>query len=414
MDSILGLPLVKYRNKYLVYLGSTKEIVEFDATQTKEHIAGELKNLLKHNSLQNPLTHLADADTSYIAFTLTKACNLKCVYCFIDANSEKTILTKETIIAILSDRIALNKKKYVLNFFGGEPSLCYPTIKSIVEYCKQFSDKEFSFSISTNGVFSQKFADFIIANKFIINFSWDGLYQSKNRPFVNGSSSVSNVEKTAAYLVKNNAFFKVRITMTAPMLKEYKKIIDYYAKFGVRFLHAEPILAAGRGKNNSFVCNPKEFSKTFVKMIKYGKTRGMTVFNLVYTHFLLETPITCPIFKDDFFVINPDGSVSKCFECSYANHPLSSTFIVGMFDQKKNKLQLSASKIAHIHTLYNKLLHCNSCSIKVACGGGCLDRALNMPASEPSRCKTPYSCELYFHLLEELIKYWYSEGKVNG
>lgn len=103
-----------------------------------------------------------EIDFRYInaEFIMTNACNLRCEYCF-----ERTRIKQDCIIENLSyekiteymELILQNRRerkllpcvKSQINFFGGEPMICWPTIKKVIQEYSRYPF--FDFSIITNG-----------------------------------------------------------------------------------------------------------------------------------------------------------------------------------------------------------------------------------------------------------------------
>lgn len=98
-------------------------------------------------------------------FIMTNACNLKCDYCF-----ERQRMCKDTCISFLSldylrgymDLILKNRQERkipqttlsYINFFGGEPMLCWDNIISIIKEYEKY--QFFTYSIITNGLLVTK------------------------------------------------------------------------------------------------------------------------------------------------------------------------------------------------------------------------------------------------------------------
>lgn len=124
-----------------------------------------------------------------LVFEVTDACNLRCRYCAYgdlyygyDNRSTKNLtfeLCKTTI-----DYLAAIWKKgtpssqcphtYV-SFYGGEPLLNMPLIEQITNYMQSLEvDRQFSFTITTNGMLLDRYMDYLVGNRFHILISLDG------------------------------------------------------------------------------------------------------------------------------------------------------------------------------------------------------------------------------------------------
>lgn len=130
---------------------------------------------------------------------LTQSCNLKCVYCYGEGGEygtggnmeEKTAFRAVDWMIEQSGKI----KKLHIGFFGGEPFLRFPLMKSIVEYAGEKvteAGKIVSFHLTTNGTLldDEKIA-FIKENNINAMISFDGTkeLQDAQRPYANGEGS---------------------------------------------------------------------------------------------------------------------------------------------------------------------------------------------------------------------------------
>jgi sulfatase maturation enzyme AslB (radical SAM superfamily) len=126
-------------------------------------------------------------------------------------------------VALAAVRYGIKKAKdrdLLISFFGGEPSLTPALIKKVVAYAKQSivgtEVKRVRFNITTNGVMSQSFLNFLIDNDFFLTVSMDGLpvVQNLQRPLKGGFDSSPILERTIKTLVARNHEFMIRATVT--------------------------------------------------------------------------------------------------------------------------------------------------------------------------------------------------------
>ena len=130
------------------------------------------------------------ANTRQVIFEVTDACNLRCAYCGYGkfyknydrrknikldlrvANRLLTFLEKEwnsNLNTSVDNRIGIG-------FYGGEPLLNFPFIRSIVEHIKQLDVRHhrFVFTMTTNALLLEKYMDFLYENQFELLISLDG------------------------------------------------------------------------------------------------------------------------------------------------------------------------------------------------------------------------------------------------
>lgn len=134
-----------------------------------------------------------------IALLVTQACNLRCVYCY--ENKTPDTMNQDTAFQAVSWLISQSShmKSIRINFFGGEPLLNFPLIKSVVEYTGERAretGKTAKFSITTNGTLldNEKIA-FLKEHHFAVMISFDGRkdLQDTQRPYISGLGSYDSV-----------------------------------------------------------------------------------------------------------------------------------------------------------------------------------------------------------------------------
>lgn len=84
---------------------------------------------------------------SYLLIYLTWNCNLRCVHCWIEAGCEFREYVKfEDIKDFLDQAMKMGVKD--IRFTGGEPTMCWKTIKSVINYTCKYG---VNYAIETNG-----------------------------------------------------------------------------------------------------------------------------------------------------------------------------------------------------------------------------------------------------------------------
>lgn len=111
------------------------------------------------------------------------SCNLACTYCyevaagFHSTGSSMPAATAEKIIDDYFERSG-GRERLVITFFGGEPLLNFPVVRSSVAYAQKLAQslgKWVGFSITTNGtLMDDEVVEFLVAHKFTVMLSIDG------------------------------------------------------------------------------------------------------------------------------------------------------------------------------------------------------------------------------------------------
>jgi len=111
---------------------------------------------------------------NYLRISITENCNLRCVYCVPELKKisrlTSTVMLKEEVIEIAKTFATLGIKKIRLT--GGEPLLR----KDFAEIANGLSKLDVKLSITTNGVFLDKYLTLLKNNNFeTLNISLDSL-----------------------------------------------------------------------------------------------------------------------------------------------------------------------------------------------------------------------------------------------
>jgi len=130
-------------------------------------------------------------NVSQIVFEMTTNCNLRCEYCCygegyttfknrktgnLDFKTAKSVLDYFSNVFENKYEIGTRPEPFAISFYGGEPLMNFPVIKSIVDYAeeKHFKGKDLVFTMTTNAMLLDKYADYLSAHNFRILVSLDG------------------------------------------------------------------------------------------------------------------------------------------------------------------------------------------------------------------------------------------------
>lgn len=124
-----------------------------------------------------------DSALNILQLNVSEDCNLHCKYCVADGGNfgrERKLMTPEIALRGLKILLSHYKKIKAIQFFGGEPLLNLPTIKTVVEYlsAQKDTDPNFSlpmFNINTNGtILNREIISLIKKYSIVIVISLDG------------------------------------------------------------------------------------------------------------------------------------------------------------------------------------------------------------------------------------------------
>ena len=207
-----------------------------------------------------------------LVLMLTTSCNLACRYCYEDreegcvppddgqgwlgtaagsgAAREMSPESLRGSIGFLLDQCGENRKVSV-TFFGGEPLLRFPLIRTAVGEARRMArekGKEISFSITTNGtLLTREIAGFLKENGVSVCLSIDGPREihDRNRPYASGRGSYDDVARGLCILMENRNGFPVaaRVTLGRGAV-DVRKTFDHLRGLGFDEVGFAPASAA--------------------------------------------------------------------------------------------------------------------------------------------------------------------------
>ncbi len=175
--------------------------------------------------------------TKVIMFTLTKACNLNCVYCY-ERHKTDERLSFETAWSVIQQEMksvaeSEDFNELRIDFFGGEPFLAFDLIKEIVERMERETfQTPYYFFITTNGTkVTPDIQKWLLSkkNKIQVGLSYDGTPQMQD---VNRSNSSSLID--LEFFIKNYPTQTIKTTVSRQTLSCYAEGVIYLHKLGAR------------------------------------------------------------------------------------------------------------------------------------------------------------------------------------
>lgn len=131
-----------------------------------------------------------------VTLLLTKRCNLRCNYCYVRYDSNKT-MSLEMARQILLNELSIEDEttKIVISFMGGEPFLEFERLKEICEWIwSRHWDTQYFINIVSNGtLITQEIRSWLVKNyeRLYLTLSYDGTSNTQN---LNRSNSASKID----------------------------------------------------------------------------------------------------------------------------------------------------------------------------------------------------------------------------
>ncbi|MEI6684200.1 MAG: radical SAM protein [Bacteroidota bacterium] len=373
-------------NSFIEKISNTEDVdvKEFiDYLKTKENI--DIQTVLKVQ--QNEVPNLS--------ISLTNDCNLKCIYCHANAGSpfNNDTFSKKNIDLVIEKYFGLLESNYTdvqdiqLSFMGGgEPTIKFDLMVHAIERCKAETSKrkiKLHIVTATNGCYSKKVANYLIAEFSHISFSFDGpeLIQNHHRPFKNGSKSFDISFNNAKYLYTKQKSFSFRSTVSKITIENHKQFIDFFCEnFPHTSIGVEPLSKFGRGKQSEIAPTLDEFHEFMQKIEEYSQNKPIEIKNSAIEKLQLIRTYFCRAVSAPSFNVNPAGEL---WACARENAP--DIFLYGKFDFNRNELNIDNDKrMALKNCNVFSFSECKDCISKYHCAGDCPDYRFE----KLLRCKT--------------------------
>lgn len=309
-----------------------------------------------------------------ITIMMTNTCNLDCKYCYVEKNQEniKTIDINFAKAAI-KDYFKDNESPAVRFFADGEPTLAFNKIIEIKEYALSITDKNVTFELQTNGVFSEDVCNWIRDNIDIVFISFDGPPEVND--ILRGKSYI--IEENIKRLVKSDkVILGLRATLSSLNYKIQKEYIDYLNNIGVKILFSDLIFPKVGESDSEYALKYQEFIDTFVEAREYAEGLGIFYSTMYAANFDEEVEVGCRACLPTPH-LTVDGYVTCCDMCTSGNSSLSD-LIYGEFDESTLTINYDFEKMEKIKSRnkYN-ITECRECEVSDYCAGACMGEAVN-------------------------------------
>ena len=343
-------------------------------------------------------------DNLVLVIAPTLACNYKCVYCF-ENGRESYCSMNEKVVAQVNEFVSrkvksLNHlKKLSVTWFGGEPLLAFPVIKtlsdSFISLCEE-QGIEYRANIITNGrhLTEDKAKAFSELNIKRVQISFDGtedVYcQKKLATSEDYRITVENIMSAARYL--DNIILRVNIS-DSNFGDAYKLVDEFLGEMGLAGKIKISPACTIEGTSEERQKRYREYVKEERKLREYIETKYGS--DSYHVRIPCSRGAVCTLASKNNFVIGPEGELYKC-EHHVGQKDLEvghikevevghvEDFEVGSIEEVDNE------KIKVYESICSSVAgdsKCKTCSVYPVCMGGCPNSYLEM--------KQNFDCESY-------------------
>ena len=196
-------------------------------------------------------------EPKWIAWEMTRRCNLNCVHCRSSSSMEidgHPDFSTEEAYRIIDDIASYAKPVMVLS--GGEPLLR----KDIFEIAKYGTSKELRMCIATNGslVTEDICKNMLSADIKMVSLSLDGSTEEVHDDFRNQKGAFAGVMNAAELFNKHGIKFLINSSFTKRNQEEIPKVYKLAKKLGATAWYMFMIVPTGRGEDMMSELIPKE------------------------------------------------------------------------------------------------------------------------------------------------------------
>lgn len=314
-----------------------------------------------------------------VTLSLSGGCNLRCIYCYANGGINPKFLSWKSITRSVDQLFMFAKtseeQEATLSFHGtGEALTRWGTLVKTVEYAQKQKPAEIKlrFALVTNGTLIDDVkAEWLKNRDFAITVSMDGLeeIQNKQRPKADGSGSYDDVVEGIKALVKVDANFAVRSTITGNNQSEMVEFLELCASLGCKDVSVVPFSSTGRGEKGIEPIDPTKFVESYILAQERAAVLGVR----------FSTPsgslnnVSARYCDGDgnIFAVMPCGSISSCTRVTRAEDSLASKFFIGNVNGEHG-IEIFQEKVKALRDLnLYSFPECQNCYAKFSCCGGC-------------------------------------------
>ena len=366
------------------YYEIPREQIENDYKQMKEELQYRLSECEEFEKKEKTEKSLLEVEKS-ATIHITNRCNLNCPYCYKDANSNVSELSKDDILRIIDELVGLGFKEFI--FSGGEPTIRPDLFEILEELYEKYSDCRYN--LITNGTTDLDDASIDIMVKTLSNIqisvdSYDEEINQRTR----GKGSLAKVLNLSKRLAvrEYKKFYFACVPYTSGMgemanTESVPRLLRLAAYSGAKGLYVNALKPNGRmnlGEYRKYDVNE------FWKCIDDCEQEMINLYNIGYRDLSLYA---AGDFKNILverkhrdgcsagvteIAIDNDGNVYPCPAL------MTSDYLFGnVYRDSIEEIYKSMSGTFEKITVDN-IEKCKECNARYICGGGCRSVAYAM------------------------------------
>src|SRR5699024_9276122 len=320
----LSSNIIKIRNEnnWLLYNTITQELIAIDdlenpSKEEKKYLIDNgyitMNDDVDYIDYKTFLDHIRYSEEiiEFIIHT-NYSCNINCSYCYQSDIKSNLKMGDETIINLVNyiNNIIIDKnpREVGLCFIGGEPLLEWNTITKIINSIKAPTSTYISKSIITNGILLND----LIVNELInydfkmIQITLDG-YKDNHNLFRTNIKNEGSYDIIMSQLKKYSKKIPIvlNINLNSKNINDVKKIFSDIRKNDIKIT---PIFSEiFDSENNHYEDKISLESNSWYEAHKIALDYGYR-----FEPFYRNNYFACGLYRDNEYIISPDGKVYKC------------------------------------------------------------------------------------------------------
>jgi len=330
-----------------------------------------------------------DSDEIQIFFVPWYTCNFNCFYCFQDEYTNPQHTVEKTVVDAFFNYLdtAFSGRKKYITIFGGEPFLKgQKQIDTIEYFVNECNKRSLDIAVVTNGYYIDAYLP-ILKNASIreIQVTLDGMKEihDKRRPLKGGGGTFDLIVKNIDSLLENNIPINLRMVVDKDNVDDLPKLAQFAIDKG--WTKSE-LFKTQLGRNYELhhcqTENQRLYTrldmyediftllKEFPHIIEFHKP-AFSIAKFIFENGELPTPLfdSCPGTKTEW-AFDYTGSIYSCTATVGNEGDRLGTFYPEVQLNEEEVFEWEDRDVVSIEA-------CNSCNVRLACGGGCASVAKN-------------------------------------
>ena len=300
---------------------------------------------------------------NHIYLLLTKACNLKCRHCSVDAGFKGNAeLTKKEVFDLIDQIYEMMVPNITIS--GGEPTL----IEYLPELIEYIAKKPIKTHLMTNGYeIERSFAELLVRNGLVhVNISLDGAEESSHDYLRGRKGSFKRAVNAIKIFKELGIYVETTSVIYDKNHNDIKEIIKLGKDLKVDNMKFVPIVPYKRGKNCDFVASLDYYINN-IRNFLFGYDIGYN--RLIRRDLTERINIDEAVYRcgagTGIIAISPEGDVLP-------RNNIENIILGNIREQKLIEIYNGSDNLKIVSELLSiKGSACEKCDILNYCGGGC-------------------------------------------